>query len=162
MRRHDIYHCFKCNCCSDFNDHHNEIFQICICANNFKFFILFFIYSGATFTSFIGSLILLNVHIGNKELSASLSFSNLFNVILFAFLALTSYSFTLIYLQDTLCGGEKRHATDPFVRQLEREYPKHSSEYASYSSRHRFCLHFFGSSNNLIKWIIPVRFGAWI
>lgn len=40
VRRNDIVHCPICNICSELNCHHNKILNVCICAKNYKYFIL--------------------------------------------------------------------------------------------------------------------------
>ena len=61
VRRTDIVHCVICNVCSELHSHHNKILNVCICAKNYKFFILLLIYTSCLFCSFIASVILLNV-----------------------------------------------------------------------------------------------------
>ena len=57
VRRPDMYHCKSCNVCCELYDHHCDVFQVCICGKNYKYFILFFVYGAFMCISVIASLI---------------------------------------------------------------------------------------------------------
>ena len=46
VKRPDIKHCLRCDCCVEGHDHHCDVFGLCIGQPNHKFFIQFFIHSG--------------------------------------------------------------------------------------------------------------------
>lgn len=57
MRRSDVYHCFQCGVCSELHDHHCDVIQVCICAKNYKYFILFVAYASLECVTAIFSMI---------------------------------------------------------------------------------------------------------
>ena len=49
VKRDDIIHCKICQVCVDLYDHHCDIFDICVCAKTYKFFILVLFYVALIF-----------------------------------------------------------------------------------------------------------------
>lgn len=38
--RRDVYHCWQCKVCTELHDHHCDYLAVCVCAKNYKYFIL--------------------------------------------------------------------------------------------------------------------------
>ena len=49
--RADMSHCEDCGTCSELYDHHCGVVGVCICAANYKYFVLFLMYGGASIIS---------------------------------------------------------------------------------------------------------------
>ena len=58
--RADMNHCIDCGTCSELYDHHCGVIGVCICGKNYKYFVLFITYGGASIMAIatgFGSLI---------------------------------------------------------------------------------------------------------
>lgn len=69
-----MYHCKICGVCSELHDHHCEVFGVCICANNFKYFFLFMFYGGLTVIAMGLSIKCMLNNCNNKIITKSLQF----------------------------------------------------------------------------------------
>ena len=72
-RRSDMYHCRHCGTCCEMIDHHCGVFGVCICAKNFKYFILFIFYGGLSLVAFAWSLYKLRSNCNNKVIKEALT-----------------------------------------------------------------------------------------
>lgn len=69
MKRRDMYHCYSCGTCNEYHDHHCGVVNICICAANYKYFILFMLYGALMWLALLISLIVLSNSYDNKLLA---------------------------------------------------------------------------------------------
>lgn len=49
LKRPDIVHCNACGTCNAYHDHHCGVVSVCVCGANYKYFVLFILYSGILF-----------------------------------------------------------------------------------------------------------------
>lgn len=146
-RRSDIYHCPYCGVCNELHDHHCDVLQICICAKNYKYFILFMAYASLQCISVIFSLIRLNVNITNTEITRYYGMRNMMGIIGFGFFALIFAAITIIMLSDAPCS--EGHEGGSISRQL-KAINKNKK-----FTKGMFCKQYFKSSYNFIRWILP-------
>lgn len=68
VKRDDIMYCKICKVCVELYDHHCDIFDICVCAKTYKFFILLIFYTALTFLQLLFSFYRLLQCFKNEEL----------------------------------------------------------------------------------------------
>jgi hypothetical protein len=100
IRRSDVFHCGQCGVCSELHDHHCDILQICICAKNYKYFILFAAYASLQCIATIFSIIKLNLNITNSEILRFYGMRNMMGIIGFGFFGLILAALCIIILSD--------------------------------------------------------------
>lgn len=71
-KTHDMRHCEYCGTCSELYDHHCGVFNVCICAKNFKYFILTLLYLGATLLSIASANMYVISHCTNPSIRSFL------------------------------------------------------------------------------------------
>lgn len=80
MKRPDIFHCDECKVCSDMHDHHCGVLQVCVCAKNYKYFVLFIFYSSMQLITTAISIVVIPTCYTNEKLKEL--YSNIFRYLL--------------------------------------------------------------------------------
>lgn len=151
--REDMYHCQDCGTCSEYHDHHCGVVLVCVTADNFRFFILFIFYA---------SMMLLGIMIGRATADSAINNWVLREAralggavtIIFGVASVVFVAFSLVFVCQSPCyeSEDDKDPNEAIIRRLRRKY---GSQADDLSRRQLFCLHYFGSAWNPLRWLLP-------
>ena len=129
--------------------------QICICARNFKFFILFIFYTVGQLVTLGSSLLLLEYSFSNqvirREVGPGITLSIIFYV-----LASILCILLIIFMCESPCFESNYATNEKTIQRLKQIYVAHDVNYKNYGRKRLFCDYYFGSTWNALRWLLPI------
>lgn len=124
IKRQDIIHCKLCNCCVEYASHHCDFFRVCLCAKNYKYYIMGLFYCTLLFSTAIASLITLNLNWLNEDIEGMYLTQSMGCLIFFAILTLVCIGLIIIFLGESPLSQPKEF--EHITAQLEYEMPENT------------------------------------
>ena len=145
-----MLHCHFCGTCSEYNDHHCGVIQVCVCGANYKYFVLFIYYGGAQLLLFALGVASLQFAIKNDIIKKKLNESSIVIVMASGITSIMCCSMTCIFLADPWCTDKHE---GKIYKRLEIDYPE--KEYPDFVPRDKWMYHHCGSRFNVCWWLLP-------
>lgn len=157
VRRPDIVHCVDCHVCNDMHDHHCGVVQVCICARNYKYFVLFIFYSAMQLLVAMLSMLLLTGCFNNRKLAETYGMARgIVPSIVFGILGVALLAIATFFVCESPACAEQ--GVKDITKQLRLEYNKrkHEDSDESFTDQELACERYFGSTWNCCLWFCPI------